>query len=129
MRYILILGILVCSITFQSCQEHNNEVEILTVEEMKSLLQLEDIQLIDVRTQQEYQTGHIKNAKNIVYLGNNWEEDIRKLDKDKPVLVYCERGKRSAKCSDILLEAGFKKIYDLKGGIQEWKFSGEVIVP
>ena len=129
MRYILILGILICSIAFQSCQEHNNEVEILTVEEMKSLLQLEDIQLIDVRTQQEYQTGHIKNAKNIVYLGNNWEEDIRKLDKDKPVLVYCERGKRSAKCSDILLEAGFKKIYDLKGGIQEWKFSGEAIVP
>ncbi len=128
MRYIVILGILICGLTLQSCQESKtNEVEMVTVEEMKSLLQLEDVQLVDVRSNKEYEDGYIKNAKNIVYLGDGWESDIKKLDKKKPVLVYCERGGRSAKCADLLLEAGFEKIYDLKGGIQQWKFSGEAV--
>jgi len=122
------LGIFILGLSFQSCQKSKtNEVEIVTVEEMKSLLQLEDIQLVDVRTNKEYETGHIKKAENIVYLGEGWESDIKKLDKKKPVLVYCERGGRSAKCADLLLEAGFEKIYDLKGGIQQWKFSGEPV--
>jgi rhodanese-related sulfurtransferase len=101
----------------------------VTPEEMQAILETEDMQLVDVRTPKEYKEGHIKNSQNIDYNSPTFDEDISKLDKTKPVILYCKSGKRSAKCSEKLIKAGFEKIYELEGGITEWKFKGlEVIV-
>lgn len=105
-----------------ACKETKSEqIRVVTAEEMQNILDLEEVQLIDVRTPEEFNDGHIKNAQNINFYSDTFEEDILKLDKSKPVILYCKSGRRSAACSEKLVEAGFVKIYDLKGGITQWK--------
>ena len=79
-----------------------------------------EVQLVDVRTPQEYAQGHIGNAKNINLFDPNFQKNLLKLDKNKPVYVYCRSGHRSGKASKILKKLGFKKVYDLKGGYLNW---------
>jgi len=100
---------------------------VISAEEMQTLLELEDIQLVDLRTPSEYKNGHIEHSQNIDYTSPTFEDDISKLDKSKPVIVYCKTGGRSSRCSKKLMEAGFEKVYDLDGGIAKWKFSGNEI--
>ncbi len=108
------------------CEEDINkgEIKLVTAEEMQTLLEQKDVQLVDVRTSEEYEDGHISNSQNIDFNSPTFDEDISKLDKTKPVMLYCKSGGRSAKCSQKLLKAGFIKIYDLKGGFTQWKFKG-----
>lgn len=104
----------------------NSEVKVISAEEMQSILELEDVQLVDVRTPEEYAEVRIANAQNIDFTSPTFEEDITKLDKEKPVILYCQGGVRSAKCAKKLKEAGFEKIYDLEGGISKWKHSDKL---
>lgn len=108
-----------------SCQEEDRgEIKIVTAEEMQALLELDDVQLVDVRTPEEYKEGFIANAQNIDFNSPTFDQDVSKLDKSKPVILYCKSGGRSSKCSKKLLDAGFVKIYDLQGGITQWIFKG-----
>ena len=102
-------------------------IKDISVEEMQSLLKIDDVQLVDVRTPEEFKAGYIANAQNIDYYSPTIDEDILKLDKNKPVIVYCRSGKRSRDCSEKLLEAGFQKIYNLEGGIIQWEHEGKEI--
>lgn len=77
-------------------------------------------QILDVRTPEEFAGGHIDNATNIDWQGENFVKSTEKLDKNKPVYVYCRSGKRSLKASEKLEELGFKKIYNLDGGYLKW---------
>ena len=79
-----------------------------------------DIQLVDVRTAQEFKDGYIENAQLIDYKLDDFRDKIQELDKDKPVYLYCRSGNRSGKASKIMLELGFKEIVDLKGGYKAW---------
>lgn len=80
-----------------------------------------EAQLIDVRTPEEYKEGRIENAVNINYYDDDFaQQAISKLDKNKPVLVYCARGGRSAKAAKVLKKQGFTEIYDLKTGYTGW---------
>ncbi len=120
MKKLAIVLSVVFFISTLSCKKVENEVTKVTIEEMQTIMKSEDVQLIDVRTPEEYQEGYILNAQNIDYNSPTFEEDITKLDKSKPVLLYCKSGNRSGKSSKIFFEAGFKTIYDLEGGITEW---------
>lgn len=115
-----------------SCKEGKAQetptVELITVSDMQEAIIADDIQLIDVRTQAEFASGHIKDAKNIVYQGKDWDEQVASLDKNKPVYVYCAKGGRSAKCASKLKEAGFTKIFDLDGGVTKWINEGKEVV-
>ncbi len=104
----------------------DTEVKLVTAEEMQSILELEDVQLVDVRTPLEHDEIRISNSQNIDFKSPTFDEDITKLDKSKPVILYCKSGGRSAKCAKKLKEAGFKKIYDLDGGISKWKHSDKI---
>lgn len=94
--------------------------KIVTKSEFKTLITNKEAQLIDVRTASEYNGGHIANAKNIDFNGANFKSNIAKLDKNKPVLVYCQAGGRSGKAAAMMKEMGFKKVYDLEGGFGNW---------
>ena len=83
-----------------------------------------DIVLIDVRTPQEYAAGHLENSVNIDFRSRNFKELIGKLDKNQEVYVYCKIGGRSASAAKTMEDMGFKKIYDLKGGILQWEKEG-----
>lgn len=99
------------------------EIKLVTAEEMQSILELEDVQLVDVRTPEEHETIHIVGSENIDFMSPTFVEDIEKLDKSKPVIIYCRSGNRSAKCAKQMKEAGFELIYDLEGGISKWEHS------
>jgi thioredoxin len=81
-------------------------------------------QILDVRTPEEFASDHIDNAKNINWLGNTFVSDVEKLDKSKPVFVYCKSGGRSQKAAEKLNELGFKTIYQLEGGMLKWDAAG-----
>lgn len=73
--------------------------------------------LLDVRTPQEYSRGHIDNARNIPV--DVLDGRLGELDKDQPVVVYCQSGKRSARAVSMLKAAGFTQVHDL-GGMSNW---------
>lgn len=126
---LFLVVIFISSVLFNCKQvEKKSVVELITVEEMDSLLEMSKVQLIDVRTPGEYAEGYIKGAVNIDFRDENFEDLIAKIDKTKPVIVYCARGGRSNKCSSYMKKAGFTKIYDLDGGITEWKFKGKKVI-
>ena len=81
-----------------------------------------DINLIDVRTYEEFASGHIPNAINIDF--NNFEEfkkNIDLVDKNKPTYIYCMSGGRSSKAFSFLSDKGFNNLFELNGGIMEWR--------
>ena len=75
-----------------------------------------DAQLLDVRTPQEWQSGKIASSNFINFNDADFKQQIEKLDKNKPVFVYCAAGGRSSKATPILQAAGFKQVYNLSGG-------------
>jgi rhodanese-related sulfurtransferase len=84
------------------------------------MLDNETVQLIDARSPEEFELQHLNNAKNIDWNGENFEEKIKKLDKNTPVFVYCLSGGRSKKSANKLIEMGFVEVYELEGGITNW---------
>ena len=124
--YAALLVLVVASV--YSCKKAKaaTGVEVVSVNEMKELMKLDEVQIVDVRTKPEYKSGHIKDAQNVVY-DENFEKNISALDKSKPIVVYCQKGGRSAKCVKIMQEAGFQEIYDLEGGITKWIYANESV--
>lgn len=120
----VIFSIVVLTITMSCKESPKGEIKLVTPDEMQTLIESRDVQLVDVRSEDEYENGFIENAQNIDFNSPTFDEDISKLDKSKPVILYCKTGGRSAKCSKKLLEAGFIQIYELDGGITKWKFKG-----
>ena len=112
-KFILILFLFGCS-------QNKNSIKIVEKEEFQYLLN-QDIQLIDVRTPNEFFNGTIGKARNINFNSPLFKEQVLKLNKNKPVVVFCHAGGRSAKASLILDSLGFKKVYDLRGGYSSWK--------
>lgn len=81
-----------------------------------------NVQLVDVRTPKEYKEGHIINAINIDYYNTPvFQKSFKKLDPDKAIYIYCRSGARSLKAANRLIDMGFKKVYDLKGGYMRWE--------
>ena len=98
----------------------NKNAKLLSPQEYKSHIQNKKVQLIDVRTPNEFQQGHIKKAKNIDVFSKDFISKIEKLNKDQAVYVYCRSGGRSRLASKKLARKGFLEIYDLKGGYLKW---------
>ncbi len=82
------------------------------------------ILLIDVRTPEEYNEYHIEGAILINVKDKNFEEKISKLDKSKKYIVYCRSGVRSLNACSIMENMGFNEIYNIDGGIMQWKKEG-----
>ena len=114
-RYIIILTLFVLNISFA--------FENVDAKTFAKLMKEKDVIILDVRTPKEFaEDGHIKGANLIpvqlfkyIYL-----EGLR----DKKVLVYCRSGNRSTLASRALENMGIKNVYNLKGGILEWKKAG-----
>ena len=88
-----------------------------------------DVQLVDVRTPAEFQQGHLVDALLIDFKAADFDAlCAEKLDKSRPVAVYCRSGKRSAAAAQRLAAAGFT-VYNLQGGILEWIGSGKPLAP
>ena len=109
-------------------QQTENSKKDVKVEKFAELVAEGDGQIIDVRTPEEWEGGTLKGAKKINFYDENFKEQLGKLNKKKPVYVYCKSGGRSGKAAKQMKEMGFTSIYNLVGGITAWKKAGNEIV-
>lgn len=91
------------------------------------LAELDDEQLVDVRTPAEYGTGHLANAMVIDFRNEKFQEEIEQLDHNKPLMIYCASGGRSRAATTLLTELGFKEVYELQGGLTSWVGEGRAV--
>ena len=83
--------------------------------------ELENVVLVDVRTPKEFNEGHLENALNIDWMGENFIEEFEKgIDKNKTIYLYCRSGRRSADATKYLDSLGYKDVYNLTGGYIAW---------
>jgi rhodanese-related sulfurtransferase len=80
--------------------------------------------ILDVRTPKEFAEGHIKEAINLDYYSETFKEELNKLDKNKTYLIHCRSGNRSGKTLSIMKGLNFREVYDMLGGMNEWKAEG-----
>ena len=93
------------------------------------LIEIQEIDyiIIDVRTTDEFSSGYIKNAINLDFYSETFQNDILSIDKSLAVVLYCRTNNRSTKTANILKENGFKEILVLEGGITDWVKNGNDI--
>lgn len=85
----------------------------------------ENVVILDVRTLEEVEDGYIPNSTNIdIYLGQEFINEVEKLDKNKNYYVYCRSGNRSGQACTIMNSLGFTNTFNLEGGFMNWE--GEV---
>ncbi len=102
---------------------YKNTVPTIKSAEFDSLRKAREITLLDTRTAQEYKVSHITGADFIEYDQFNIE-DFNQPDKEQPIVIYCAVGYRSERIGEALLEKGYQNVYNLYGGIFQWKNEG-----
>jgi rhodanese-related sulfurtransferase len=135
MKITLLLTLILSISAFSACQPQEpekapnaqesgarNEIKQISVTQAKEATVSNDVQFIDVRTEEEYASRHAPKTKNFPL--DRLEKELSKLEKDKPVYVICHTGRRSQKGSEILQKAGFKEIYNIQGGTGAWIDAG-----
>jgi len=116
---------IVCFIVFSCTGQTSPAIKTIDVSSYSEKIKATpNAQILDVRTPEEYATGHIENSDNVNWLSDSFVLRTDKYDKTKPVFVYCKSGGRSAKAADKLAELGFKTIYNLNGGMLKWEAAG-----
>ena len=120
--------IVILSLIFIFSCELLNSPEINIISESDFVeIQDSDYTLIDVRTQDEFDLGHIDSAINLDFYSETFQNDILSLDKNETIVLYCRTNNRSTKTANILKENGFKEISVLEGGITDWVKNGNDI--
>ncbi len=124
MKNILIIMTLFSSI-FGANAQQNDTIKILNPSDFKDAIKSKNVQLVDVRTADEFKAGAIKSALNIDFFQKeNFTKEFEKLDKEQAVYLYCRSGSRSQQAAGKLKAMGFTIIYDLQGGYMGWPFKG-----
>jgi rhodanese-related sulfurtransferase len=97
--------------------------QIISVSEASAMIQSSpNLLVVDVRTTEEFAQGHLQGAINIPL--SNLPTQISSLGRNRPVLVYCQTGHRSAQAATLLTNAGFTQVYDMNGGLNAWINAG-----
>jgi rhodanese-related sulfurtransferase len=86
------------------------------------IMEDEDVFLLDVRTQEEYEEGYIEGATLIPV--NDLEARLDEVPKDKKIIIYCRSGARSMTAANILINNGYEEVYNVQGGIIAWDSAG-----
>ncbi|WP_299183868.1 rhodanese-like domain-containing protein [uncultured Aquimarina sp.] len=106
--------------------KENNKINIIDINTLVDQAINKDVQLIDIRTIKEYTEGYIDDAINISFEDREkFALEFQKLNKEKPVFIYCYSGWRSHRAAKLLVTLGFNKIYDFKGGYKAWSAYSE----
>ena len=113
------ITLILSSCTNSQPSETNLSAEVFS----NKIQELDNELIIDVRTPGEFKEGHIENALNINWNDPSFSQETSKLDKSKPVMVYCLSGGRSASAARKLRQDGFTNVYELNGGMMQWRNS------
>ena len=117
MRY---FSILILPIFLYSCTK---QFEYISVEDFNNFYDNE-FELIDVRTVEEFESGHILGAINIDFLSLDLLDEINEIATNSNIIIYCRTNNRSRKSAKILVDNKYKNVYVIKGGIDEWTSQG-----
>ncbi|WP_232455872.1 rhodanese-like domain-containing protein [Polaribacter sp. SA4-10] len=118
MKYLI--GVVLVTLFFVNCDKQQ-ELKSISIIELKALLEKENIQLLDVRTENEVKEGFIKTAIFADFYDDNfYTKSTKQLEKKKPVYIYCRSGNRSGKALKILQKKGYDA-YNVLGGYSKWK--------
>ena len=128
----LSFSLLLLSFIFVACQNSSSSTKA-TLSEKSAYTQLsaadfkaklatvENPQLIDVRTPREFEKGNIAGSKMINFKDRTFAAEMAKLDKNRPLFIYCQAGGRSLKACNQAVTDGFTEVYELAGGYGDWK--------
>lgn len=121
-----LIALLFFNISLAGCKTQESKpasITNVTADEVYKMLSLsKDYFILDVRSKEEFDSGHIEGAYLIPV--SELENRLAELPQDKPIIVHCMSGSRSTSAANILLEKGFKEIFNMKGGITEWQSKG-----
>ena len=140
-KIVLLIIIGIISVLEFSCGKSGNEKETLTMskegktgkkaeykkitsDEAKKMMETQKVIVVDVRTLEEYNEGHIPNAISVPLETIENEAEAKLKNKDDLILVYCRSGRRSREAALKLIEKGYTNVIDF-GGIQDW--NGEIV--
>ena len=113
---------------FFSCQIFESK-EINEISDSQfTEIQDTDFILVDVRTTEEFESGHIQDAVNFDFYSESFQKAILSLDKSASIILYCRTQNRSTKTANYLKENGYKEITVLQGGITSWVKNGNDLV-
>lgn len=121
--YIRLLSIIL-SILLTNCKNESKQGEASNISAQDfstKIKNLPNAPILDVRTPDEFAKGHLANAKNIDWNGNDFEKQIAMFDKSKPIFIYCLSGGRSSSAASKMRSDGFIEVYELDGGIMQWR--------
>jgi rhodanese-related sulfurtransferase len=124
MKTFLTLLLIFTASVFAACQSvapekaEKAEIKQISVGRASDDTTKENVQFIDVRTDSEYKSGHAPKALNMPL--DALDGELAKLDKEKPVYVICQTGRRSQTAAETLKKAGFTDVYNITGGTSAW---------
>lgn len=94
-------------------------IQDINKDQVNSLIN-DKVTVIDLRTEKEFENGKIGSSLNIDFQKREFIDNLNKLDKEKPYVIYCMSGNRSLKASHVMKSLGFKIIYHYKKGYNDW---------
>jgi rhodanese-related sulfurtransferase len=110
------------------CSSSNEATKKVDPVEFSEVIAQPGVIILDVRTPEEFNAGHIANAININMADSKFSSEVSKLDKNATVAVYCRSANRSAVATKEMAELGFTDMYDMQGGIIDWEAAGGPVV-
>jgi len=131
--FILTVSVLFLGVLGQPVQARcRGVIKSISVEEAAQLIEdnnnNSDFVILDVRTPSEFESEALENAVNIDFYSEIFEEEIAKLNRDKHYLIYCRSGGRSSRVLELVKSLGFSKVYEMRGGINNWMAKGYPVV-
>ena len=138
MKPISFFGILFLAVSCTACgQEHPStasaphieaSIRDVSISDAALLLQTEKtVQVLDIRTPEEFAEGHIEGALNINFYDDDFKEQLSRLDRNTPYLLHCRSGGRSGKSMAAFKELRFKNIAHMTAGMNGWREAGEPV--
>lgn len=130
-KVLVLLGVLF-SLAFFLLKADNTSLQAISktisVDEFeRKMNSLASYELVDLRTNDEIALGKIPEAKQIDFYASDFETQIKRLPKSRPVLIYCASGGRSRKALSKMKDIGFQEVYELSGGFAAWSYAGKKI--
>jgi rhodanese-related sulfurtransferase len=134
MKNVLIIAVALAAMVFAGCQRapvSKTDSPVITArtgviemspEQVRPAVEAAYAQFVDVRTPEEYASGHAYRTKNIPI--DQLLANLDKLEKNEPVYLICHTGNRSKKAAQMLVDAGFPQAITVAGGTEAWKAAG-----